>query len=163
MLLLKIILLFQTFFASAFVTISSPSIQQRRGGVSATRSFALCRPAWLRRASRIKQKSEANRIVYESLKERQKELGVGKLYRCCNPSNTMRQEKEDDNGLLNVYLNIPESKYEAEDPTNIINKLQHGEIVVALSPKEGIWIEHDGGGWSAMTIDGFDRLEPLGT
>jgi len=54
---------------------------------TSTHLNALLRPDWLRRASRIKQiQQEKNKAIIESLKDRQKALGVGKLYRCYNPS-----------------------------------------------------------------------------
>ena len=63
---------------------------------------------------------------------------------------------------LNVYLTIPEDEYEALDPTNIIHQLQNGDIVKSTAPKEGIWIEHDQGGWSAESLNGMTRLELIG-
>lgn len=63
---------------------------------------------------------------------------------------------------LNVYLTIPEDEYEALDPTNIIHQLRNGDIVKSTAPKEGIWIEHDQGGWSAESLDGMTRLELIG-
>mmetsp|Transcript_23022 Transcript_23022/g.33980 ORF Transcript_23022/g.33980 Transcript_23022/m.33980 type:complete len:171 (-) Transcript_23022:82-594(-) len=158
MLLLKIVLSLQPIVVAAFVLSPSNDNRLARRGITTTRTFALCRPAWLRRFSRIKQKSEENRKVYDSFKKRQKQLGVGKRYRCCNPKSLLQEQEQE---LLNVYLNIPENEYEAKDPTNIFHRLKHGEVVQAVSPQDGIWIEHDGGGWSAKTIDGMARLEPM--
>ena len=63
---------------------------------------------------------------------------------------------------LNVYLNVPDDFLEAEDETNIYGQLEHGEIVTAVGPRQGIWIEHDKGGWSPMfDTNGRTRLAPL--
>lgn len=136
-----------------------------------TKLNALLRPDWLRRASRIKRiQEEKNKVVYESFKACQKALGVGKLYRCCNPSSLSSSLSSSSSSslslewkeqLLNVYLNIPENEYEARDKTNIIHRLKDGEIVKSTAPKRGVWIEHDQGGWSASSIDGMTRLEPI--
>ena len=136
-----------------------------------TRLNALLRPDWLRRASRIKRiKEEKTKQVYQSLKQQQKQLGIGKLYRCRNPHNYSSfeefEKKQQIVGnrkeqLLNVYLNIPENEYEASDETNIIHRLKDGEIVRSTAPKQGNCIEHDQGGWSAEILEGMTRLEPL--
>ncbi len=136
---------------------------------------ALLRPDWLRRASRIKQiQQDKNKKVYESLSKRQESLGVGKTYRCRNPSILEINNNNDDDSAtssdekaswgwkeiyLNVYLVIPTNEYEAKDPTNIIHQLKDGNIVKSTAQQKGIWIEHDQGGWSAEYMNGMTRLE----
>ncbi len=138
---------------------------------------ALLRPDWLRRASRIKKiQQDKNKKVYESLSKRQESLGVGKTYRCRNPSILDTNNNVDDDTApgsdgkskrswgwkevyLNVYLVIPTNEYEAKDPTNIIHQLKDGSIVKSTAQQKGIWIEHDQGGWSAEYLNGMTRLE----
>lgn len=73
-------------------------------------------------------------------------LGIGKRY----ITRTQR-------GFLNVH-------YEPSDPymvENVVNQLSDGQIVTATGPKRGIWIPHDGGGWSVSKYEGFTWLEPI--
>mmetsp|Transcript_26225 Transcript_26225/g.72007 ORF Transcript_26225/g.72007 Transcript_26225/m.72007 type:complete len:181 (-) Transcript_26225:1845-2387(-) len=74
------------------------------------------------------------------------DLGIGKRY----ITRTQR-------GFLNVH-------YEPSDPymvENVVNQLSDGQIVTATGPKRGIWIPHDGGGWSVSKYEGFTWLEPI--
>lgn len=129
---------------------------------------AFFRPDWLRRAARMKKiKDDKSKMVFDSLKARQKELDMGKLYKCCNnpvaagsgfDERGVFKYEED---LLNVYLNIPETEYEELDVSNIIHQLRNGDVVKSTAPSRGIWIEHDQGGWSALVVDGKVRLELL--
>lgn len=140
---------------------------------SSTMLMALLRPDWLRKASRVKQiRQQRNRAALESLSTYGSNEGVGNLYQCCNPStinvdglvegrpSSGRSLKWNEQHL-NVYLIIPETEYEAQDKTNIMGRLKHGEIVRSTSPQEGIWIEHDKGGWSPSVVDGMTRLVPI--
>eukprot|EP00592_Proboscia_alata_P027155 CAMPEP_0194434068 /NCGR_PEP_ID=MMETSP0176-20130528/80887_1 /TAXON_ID=216777 /ORGANISM="Proboscia alata, Strain PI-D3" /LENGTH=192 /DNA_ID=CAMNT_0039252017 /DNA_START=32 /DNA_END=610 /DNA_ORIENTATION=+ len=125
------------------------------------------RPDWARRASRIEKIRKEKEELYSSFKKRQEELGIiGKRYRCRNPATAkgiMKQGKkvESSDLLLNVYLMIPENEVEAKDESNIINRLVDGETVESIGPSRGIWIEHDGGGWSPSIVDGHTRLTRL--
>jgi hypothetical protein len=85
---------------------------------------------------------------FKSLQERQDALkqGIGKRY-------ITRTQK----GFLNVH-------YEATDPfdaSNIVNQLKDGDIVTSTGPSRGLWIPHDGGGWSISRFGGFTWLEPI--
>jgi len=74
------------------------------------------------------------------------ELGIGKRY-------IIRTQR----GFLNVH-------YEPSDPymsENVVNQLSDGQIVTATGPKRGIWVPHDGGGWSVSKYGGFTWLEPI--
>ena len=139
-----------------------------------TQLSALLRPDWLRRGSRIKRLKEEKEKIYAPLRERQKQLGVGKKYRCVNPLESDSYEIKNSNdqeedtlifkvkeSKLNVYIIIPETETERNDPTNVIGELDHGEIVTAIGPNEGMWIEHDYGGWSERIVDGVSRLLPI--
>jgi len=79
-------------------------------------------------------------------KIKQLELGIGKRY-------VIRTQR----GFLNVH-------YEPSDPymsQNVVNQLSDGDIVTATGPRRGIWIPHDGGGWSVYKYGGFTWLEPI--
>lgn len=79
-------------------------------------------------------------------KVRELDLGIGKRY-------IIRTQQ----GFLNVH-------YEPSDPymlENVVNQLSDGQIVTATGPKRGIWIPHDGGGWSVCKYGGFTWLEPI--
>ena len=92
--------------------------------------------------------SDLSQNIFKSLKARQKEitLGIGKRFRT-------RTQK----GFLNVH-------YEPTDPydtSNIVNQLEEGQIVTSTGPARGLWIKHDGGGWSISKFGGFTWLEPI--
>merc|ERR1712224_1114287 len=77
-------------------------------------------------------------------KVKELELGIGKRY-------IIRTQR----GFLNVH-------YEPSDPymsENVVNQLSDGQIVTATGPKRGIWVPHDGGGWSVCKYGGFTWLE----
>lgn len=79
-------------------------------------------------------------------KVKELELGIGKRY-------IIRTQR----GFLNVH-------YEPVDPymsENVVNQLSDGQIVTATGPKRGIWVPHDGGGWSVCKYGGFTWLEPI--
>jgi len=86
--------------------------------------------------------------LFSSLNRKVKELevGIGKRY-------IIRTQR----GFLNVH-------YEPSDPymsENVVNQLSDGQIVTATGPKRGIWVPHDGGGWSVCKYGGFTWLEPI--
>ena len=86
--------------------------------------------------------------LLQSLEARQKalSLGIGKRY-------VTRTQK----GFLNVH-------YEPTDPfdtANIVGQLEEGQIVTSTGPARGLWIPHDGGGWSVSKYSGFTWLEPI--
>jgi hypothetical protein len=85
---------------------------------------------------------------YEQLRLRQSQLdeGIGKRY-------ITRTQK----GFLNVH-SYPGDPFETE---NIVAQLCEGQIVISVGPSVENWIEHDVGGWSIATFDGFNWLEPL--
>ncbi|CAJ1953911.1 unnamed protein product [Cylindrotheca closterium] len=60
-------------------------------------------------------------------------------------------------GNLNVHLE-PSS---ASATDNVVNQLTDGQIVRSTGPTRGIWIPHDGGGWSVSDHQGFTWLEPI--
>uniref|UniRef100_A0A7S1G0U4 Uncharacterized protein n=1 Tax=Corethron hystrix TaxID=216773 RepID=A0A7S1G0U4_9STRA len=133
----------------------------RRGrrGTTSSDLHAFFRPDWQRRFSRVKKIREDNEKIKQAFETRLKELrAVGRQYRCVNPH---FDDDGDGTTLLNVYLNVPRDDFEAQDESNIVNRLEDGEIVTTTGPDEGCWIEHDAGGWSSSIIDGKVRLEPL--
>jgi len=74
------------------------------------------------------------------------EQGIGKRYVC-------RTQQ----GFLNIH-------YEPGDPfntDNIVGQLNEGQIVTSTGPPRGLWIRHDGGGWSISKYGGFTWLEAL--
>jgi hypothetical protein len=86
--------------------------------------------------------------LFTSLQDRQDALkqGIGKRY-------ITRTQK----GFLNVH-------YEPSDPldaSNIVNQLGNGDIVMSTGPSRGLWIPHDGGGWSISKFGGLTWLEPI--
>lgn len=86
--------------------------------------------------------------ISHSLSKKIKELklGIGKRY-------IIRTQQ----GFLNVH-------YEPTDPymtENVVDQLSEGQIVTATGPTRGIWIPHDGGGWSVSKYGGFTWLEPI--
>mmetsp|Transcript_6091 Transcript_6091/g.14767 ORF Transcript_6091/g.14767 Transcript_6091/m.14767 type:complete len:177 (+) Transcript_6091:282-812(+) len=74
------------------------------------------------------------------------ELGIGKRY-------IIRTQR----GFLNVH-HEPIDPYMSE---NVVNQLSDGQIVTATGPKRGMWVPHDGGGWSVCKYGGFTWLEPI--
>mmetsp|Transcript_26226 Transcript_26226/g.72012 ORF Transcript_26226/g.72012 Transcript_26226/m.72012 type:complete len:220 (-) Transcript_26226:1845-2504(-) len=62
------------------------------------------------------------------------------------------------NGVVIVISTKPSDPYMVE---NVVNQLSDGQIVTATGPKRGIWIPHDGGGWSVSKYEGFTWLEPI--
>ena len=208
---------------STTTTTTTTTTSYPTGTRTGTQLYALLRPDWLRKASRVKRiQQRNNRANLESLSSSSsvgnKKSGgrKGRLYQCCNPSVIEFNRSGSDNGIsnnsrirkttdkqahfpssapswkeqrLNVYLNIPETEDEANDQTNILCRLGHGDIVRSVSSstistttssvvsnrdrttsntckrKESIqqvhWIEHDMGGWSPTTVDGMTRLVPI--
>mmetsp|Transcript_33028 Transcript_33028/g.79859 ORF Transcript_33028/g.79859 Transcript_33028/m.79859 type:complete len:167 (+) Transcript_33028:174-674(+) len=86
--------------------------------------------------------------IHEQMKDRRMRIhdGVGKRYIVRTPQ-----------GCLNVHLEP--SSTTATD--NIVNQLTDGQIVRSTGPTRGIWIPHDGGGWSVSDHQGFTWLEPI--
>ena len=91
---------------------------------------------------------------------------------------------------LNVYLFLPENNLDLNDKSNIIYRLDHGEIITSTTKKTVLvaaeddeqqaqqqqqkqqqqqqqqstavlWIEHDRGGWSPSIVNGVTRLVPI--
>ena len=72
---------------------------------------------------------------------------------------------------------IPDNDLEANDKTNIFDRLNHGDIITSVCQRKVpntfnsrdndkdtdliIWIEHDQGGWSPSTVNGVQRLIPI--
>lgn len=86
--------------------------------------------------------------LMESLQRRQQaiEQGIGKRY-------VTRTQL----GFLNIH-------YEPTNPhdtNNIVGRLEQGQIVTSTGPMRGLWIKHDGGGWSISKYGGFTWLEPI--
>ncbi|KAL3934594.1 MAG: hypothetical protein SGBAC_009724 [Bacillariaceae sp.] len=88
--------------------------------------------------------------LHDELKDRRMKIhdGVGKRYIV----RTLPQQAS-----LNVHLE-PSSKF---DTDNIVNQLTDGQIVRSTGPTRGVWIPHDGGGWSVSDQEGFTWLEPI--
>jgi hypothetical protein len=86
--------------------------------------------------------------LFKSLQDRQDALkqGIGKRY-------MTRTQK----GFLNVHFE-PSDPFDAY---NIVNQLQDGDIVTSTGLSRGLWIPHDGGGWSISKFGGFTWLEPI--
>jgi len=86
--------------------------------------------------------------LFQSFNDRQKELkeGIGKRY----IARTQR-------GFLNVH-NEPTDPF---DTDNIVDTLSEGQIVTSIGPSQGLWINHDAGGWSVSKFGNFTWLEPI--
>lgn len=87
--------------------------------------------------------------MHGKLKDRRMKIhdGVGKRYMVRTGSKKS----------LNVHLE-PSSAFATD---NIVNQLTDGQIVRSTGPTRGIWIPHDGGGWSVSDHQGFTWLEPI--
>jgi hypothetical protein len=86
-------------------------------------------------------------VLYKELRTKLSSLekGIGKRYR------TRTQL-----GFLNVHKQ-PTDPF---DTSNVVGKLQDGEIITSTGPNRGDWIVHDGG-WSIARFQGFQWLESL--
>lgn len=86
--------------------------------------------------------------VHKQLKDRRMAIhdGVGKRY-------IVRTGQF----CLNVHL----EPCSALATDNIVNQLTDGQIVRSTGPTRGIWIPHDGGGWSVSDYQGHTLLEPI--
>jgi hypothetical protein len=84
----------------------------------------------------------------ESLQNRHQALkqGIGKRY-------VTRTQQ----GFLNVHYE-PTDPYDAH---NVVGRLEEGQIVTSTGPTRGVWVPHDGGGWSISKYGGFTWLEPI--
>lgn len=87
--------------------------------------------------------------IHKQLKGRRMDIhdGIGKRY--------MVRTRE--GGPLNVHLE-PSSAFATD---NIVNQLTDRQIVTSTGPTRGVWIQHDGGGWSVSNHQGFTWLEPI--
>ena len=59
-------------------------------------------------------------------------------------------------GFLNVHT-------EPGDPfrtDNVVRQLPHGAVVESRV-EQGVWVDHDGGGWSIRVYDGHEYLVPV--
>jgi hypothetical protein len=145
--------------------------------------------------------------MYESLRKRQDELDMprtllptGKTnneedaapqrYRVVSSKISNSTSCDDDDDGLAIYGFVPETDMEANDESNVLDWLDHGEIVTAFRRKKVtdtnvdpprmavvaataiynvqhkirtdiLWIEHDKGGWSPSIVDGVTRLVPI--
>lgn len=180
-----------------------------RSSVHSSSALGLFRPDWMRRAGRIEEKRKERRDMYESLRKRQDKLDMPRTllptgkpnneedatpqrYRVVssNNSNITSCDDDDDDGGLAIYGFVPENDMEANDESNVLDWLNHGEIVTAVRRKKVtdtnvdpprmavmavaaiynvqhkirtdiLWIEHDKGGWSPSIVDGVTRLVPI--
>ncbi len=143
--------------------------------------------------------------MFDALRKRQDELGMPqtlfrkgkdrstKKYLVVSATNRSGNYNgtvgSNDNGLA-VYPYVPDDEMEADDQSNVLDWLDHGEIVTAIRSKtvadarapppplavvaatliynidpkiqrDVLWIEHDRGGWSPTIVDGKTRLIPL--
>jgi hypothetical protein len=153
----------------------------------------------MRRAGRIEEKRKERKQIYNSLRKRQNELGIllkPERYRVVSSNNNNNNNSNNvdvdvdnvNNFLLKVYLFLPENDWDANDESNVFDRLNHGEIITSINKEkisastsasdsnnntdndtddylsvgeEVIWIEHDRGGWSPTTVDGIIRLIPI--
>jgi len=76
----------------------------------------------------------------------QLDLGIGKRYVC---------------RIQQSCLNIYREPGDPFDTDNIVGRLKDGQIVTSTGPPQGLWIQHNGGGWSMSKYGGFARLEAL--
>lgn len=142
--------------------------------------------------------------MYEALRKRQDELGIPRAlpsnkpkdekvmkpqrYRVVSSSNNSNNTSYEDG--LAIYPFVPENAVEANDESNVLDRLDTGEIVTAVRRKsvadasaepprmsvvaataiynvqlkirtDILWIEHDRGGWSPCIVDGETRLIPV--
>jgi hypothetical protein len=145
-----------------FSLMSSPIIQRsldHRRPVSGQRRFLVDKESSSEDLTMIMGNSELDEEVYQdetsdstnfyrALQERQDTLknGIGKRY-------IARTQK----GFLNIH-------YEPTDPyhtDNIVGQLEEGQVVTSTGHMRGVWIPHDGGGWSISKFGGFTWLEPI--
>jgi len=147
--------------------------------------------------------------MYISLRKRQDELGIARTIFTKDSEHEQQQKKapqrfrvvyqqhssnnninnNNDEGLA-IYPFVPESEVEANDESNVLDWLDHGEIVTAVRQKKVVdanlppprmavvaataiynvqntiqtrilWIEHDKGGWSPSIVNGVTRLVPV--
>lgn len=77
----------------------------------------------------------------------------------CSP-HTRRQRYvvQTKKGFLNVYKDPKKGPFCTD---NIVGKLEEGHIVTSTGEPFGIWIQHDGGGWSVSQFEEFKWLKPL--
>jgi len=128
---------------------------------SATSATALYfgRPDWMRRFGRIEEKRKERVMIYTSLRKRQKELGIvqvdhkhimvaekmnktpqryrvvssSDIHNSDNRNSTAYQDKDDDDDLLKVYIFVPEDDRDANDESNVLERLNHGEIITSIN------------------------------
>jgi len=165
----KLVLLFMMFSflsttAAAFCRLPLKKIEMIKDNVHLS-SLHMFRPDWMRRAGRIEKRRQEKNEIFNSLRQRQDELGMmskkkkkkaQRKYRVNNTTTTTELL------LLNVYMFIPQDEYEINDRSNIMDQLKDGEIVTSVGGDEkGGWIEHDRGGWSPTVVDGITRLIPI--
>ena len=155
----------------------------------------------MRRAGRIEQKRKERRELFKALRKRQEQLGIPKTlfgkrkdpkprkYLVVTDNNSDGTMSDTGDGLA-IYPFVPEDQVEADDESNVLDRLGHGEIVTAIRSKKVadesvppppmvvkaatliynvqpkihryvLWIEHDRGGWSPTIVDGATRLIPI--
>lgn len=134
------VLLLLVFVTDAFFLPIPPSVSS---------SALYSRPEWVRKASGVKRTTEETEKMAQSLKRREESLHlVGERFVCRVQDHP-------------VYLFVPTAKEDVEDESNIIYRLEEGEEVVVTGPHRGNWIDHDGGGYSEIVVEGVVALEQL--
>lgn len=85
-------------------------------------------------------------FIQVSLQNRQKDLsfGIGKRY------------------IVRRRGNVHYVPSHPKDDFNVVSQLEEGQIVTATGPSRGMWIPHDGGGWTLTKFQGGGIcLEPI--
>ena len=85
--------------------------------------------------------------LFASLQKRRAAVdgGAGKRYRV-----------ESLVGFLNVHSD-PGDPWRTD---NVVARLPHGAVVMSVA-EDGVWVSHDGGGWSIRVYDGHEFLVNL--
>ena len=86
--------------------------------------------------------------LLDSLKARKAavEEGAGRFYRV--------------NALAPGFLNVHSTPGDPWRTDNVVCQLQDGAVVESMR-EEGVWINHDGGGWSIRVYEGHNFLVPV--
>ena len=86
--------------------------------------------------------------LLDSLKARKAavEEGAGRFYRV--------------NALAPGFLNVHSTPGDPWRTDNVVCQLQDGAVVESMR-EEGVWINHDGGGWSIRVYEGHNFLVPM--
>ena len=122
------------------------------GGTALLPQYAHFTARHVRRAA-VAMSSSATSItatdatLYASLQKRAAAVndGAGKRYRV-----------ESLVGFLNVHTD-PGDPWRTD---NVVGRLPHGAVVES-NKVDGVWVSHDGGGWSIRLYDGHEFLVPI--